>query len=378
MFLLRYVTILIDMDDKLLENLLDISRQLAETRELKPLLEVALQTALDTFNAERGYLILLDENGEADYRLRRTRDGAEIEKPEADVSQTILQQVIHSQQDLVTADALSDPGLSDASSVHMLRIRSVICVPLIARQRSIGALYMENRSMPAIFTNQDLKPLKLFASQAAIAIENAALNDDLEERVAARTAALQHEIEERKLLQAALEVMARTDQLTGISNRRHFFEVGQSELIRARRYHHPLSLIMFDCDHFKQINDTFGHLAGDEALREITRRICAELRSSDVFARYGGEEFVILLVETSLAKARQVAERLRQAIASEAMHYAAHSFPVTISLGLAAFDSKSDASLDKLLEQVDLALYAAKQAGRNQVQIYTSPSPDWS
>ena len=135
---------------------------------------------------------------------------------------------------------------------------------------------------------------------------------------------------------------------------------------------------MFDCDHFKQINDTFGHLAGDEALREITRRICAELRSSDVFARYGGEEFVILLVETSLAKARQVAERLRQAIASEAMHYAAHSFPVTISLGLAAFDSKSNASLDKLLEQVDLALYAAKQAGRNQVQIYTSPSPDWS
>jgi hypothetical protein len=229
----------------------------------------------------------------------------------------------------------------------MLRIRSVICVPLIARQRSIGALYMENRSMPAIFTNQDLKPLKLFASQAAIAIENAALTDDLEERVTARTAALQREIEGANCCKPPW-VMAPPTSYRHL-NRAISSRSGK----RTDRAALPSSV--FDhvhCDHFKQINDTGRRLATKPC--EITHR-ASRTAQQRCLARYGGE-FVVLLVKPA-GKARQVANACaRPSPASDAQLSSPSAWAWQLS-------TASDASLDKLLEQVDLARMPPSRPG---------------
>ena len=171
-----------------------------------------------------------------------------------------------------------------------------------------------------------------------------------------------------KELEATLareRALARTDDLTAAFNRRHFFDLGRHELAVARRYHQPLCLILFDVDHFKRINDTAGHDAGDEVLRRVARIVRGHLRESDVFARYGGEEFVILLPRTATSEALVVAERIRTAIADDATVTSQGVRVLTISSGVAQLLSGED-SLDLLIQRADEALYVAKQQGRNR------------
>ena len=180
------------------------------------------------------------------------------------------------------------------------------------------------------------------------------------------------DITARKAIEKELETtlareraLARTDDLTSAFNRRHFFDLARHELAVARRYHQALSLILFDVDHFKRINDTAGHDAGDEVLRRVARIARAHLRESDVFARYGGEEFVMLLPRTATSEAVVVAERIRTAIADDAKVTSQGVRVVTISSGVAELRSGDD-TLDLLIRRADGALYAAKQQGRNR------------
>jgi diguanylate cyclase (GGDEF)-like protein len=151
-----------------------------------------------------------------------------------------------------------------------------------------------------------------------------------------------------------------------VYNRRHVEDVLRRELDRASRHERPLALAMVDADHFKAINDTYGHQAGDEVLRTISERCQRTLRSHDVFGRYGGEEFVVVFPETSLADAGAVAERLRAAVADRPVQIGDQTLPVTVSIGLAAFAPGLD--LEKLFQRADSALYSAKQDGRNLVR----------
>lgn len=161
-----------------------------------------------------------------------------------------------------------------------------------------------------------------------------------------------------------LSRMANTDRLTGLWNRRHFEEVVAHEMIEADRYHLQLSMLIFDIDHFKAVNDQYGHLAGDQVLIELSRIARQQTRDSDLLARWGGEEFVILMPNTGPIDATTVAEKIRSAFAS-------HRFPdlgtVTASFGIAAF--RAQESLDRWISRADGALYEAKQAGRNRVQL---------
>ena len=158
------------------------------------------------------------------------------------------------------------------------------------------------------------------------------------------------------------------DGMTGIYNRRHFMAMADSEFAKAIRYDLPLSIIMIDADHFKQINDSFGHKAGDGVLQAITKSIQSCLRSGDILARYGGEEFVLLMPYTDHKGALEVGERIRHAIASKpVLCDGGVSIPVTVSMGISAM-SRDIVSVEELLKRSDLALYRAKDNGRNQVQ----------
>jgi diguanylate cyclase (GGDEF)-like protein len=160
------------------------------------------------------------------------------------------------------------------------------------------------------------------------------------------------------------------DGLTGAHNKRYFIEFLEREIARCQRYERPLSLLMFDIDHFKGINDTHGHLTGDYVLKELARRLLGRIRKEELLARYGGEEFAVVLPETSHDGAMQFAEQIRRLIASEPFEYEGDSFPVTISVGVATLAGSYPGQPADPLEFIrgaDTNLYAAKRGGRNQV-----------
>ena len=181
---------------------------------------------------------------------------------------------------------------------------------------------------------------------------------------------------EQILLMQRLGDLATVDGLTGAYNRRHFFEVGRTEVARAWRYGHPISLIILDLDHFKRVNDTWGHEAGDRVLHEACRIIKSQLRSVDIFGRYGGEEFAILLPETSPEPAVLVAERLRQSLAAQAVKVTDEaSVSITASVGVAGAARIGEESIDGLIRRADGAMYKAKEAGRDCVRL-SDPAAD--
>lgn len=163
-----------------------------------------------------------------------------------------------------------------------------------------------------------------------------------------------------------LRVIATTDALTGLSNRRHFTEQAERVIERAVFENAPLSLLMLDLDHFKRINDTFGHPAGDRVLRRFAEILQREVRPGDLCGRFGGEEFLVLLPSANMAEARTVAERLRQSVAAEAIDLGEQETRITVSIGIAHLGSSAD-NLHSLLQRADRRLYAAKAAGRNRV-----------
>jgi diguanylate cyclase (GGDEF)-like protein len=157
------------------------------------------------------------------------------------------------------------------------------------------------------------------------------------------------------------------DALTDIHNKRYLLEFLDRELSRSARYARPLSLIMFDIDRFKGINDELGHLGGDFTLRELAACVKGSIRKEELFARYGGEEFVIVLPETPLESCVTVAERLRQLIERHLFQYEGKAYPVTISLGVAATEGGQTLTPHELVRLADEKLYQAKNAGRNRV-----------
>ncbi len=175
------------------------------------------------------------------------------------------------------------------------------------------------------------------------------------------------DISERKKLESELKRQARIDLLTGLNNRRHFFELAENELERAKRHSAPLTVLMLDVDHFKLVNDTYGHHVGDMVLQKLSEVCVKTLRGIDILGRLGGEEFAILLPETKSEQALEVAERLRLAVAGATVPLEqGGSVHLTVSIGVTSLVA-TDARIDDVLKRADTALYAAKNAGRNRV-----------
>ncbi len=179
------------MEQSLLQRILDISRHMAETRALEPLLNYVIDEAIQLVGAERGYIVLVQSDGSLEIRVKRGQGGETLVDEDDPISKSVFNEVVESGKSVIIRDAINDPQFGTAQSVICLQLRSIMCVPFVARGETIGAIYVENRSIRNRFKEDDLPPLTLFANQAAVAIENAAINDELEARVAARTKELE-------------------------------------------------------------------------------------------------------------------------------------------------------------------------------------------
>lgn len=167
------------------------------------------------------------------------------------------------------------------------------------------------------------------------------------------------------------QVASRTDSLTGAFNRRYFFELLDYEFAASRRYEHPLSLVLFDVDFLKKVNDTYGHLAGDEMLKKAAQVVHGQLRETDILARYGGDEFVILLTNTGEREASRMLDRIQREVQSAYIVYEGEKLGITISAGVASLQPGMDKT-DQIVSQADQAMYAAKNSGRNRMVIFSN------
>lgn len=179
---------------------------------------------------------------------------------------------------------------------------------------------------------------------------------------------IHNSVQQSKELETLKQQVVR-DSMTQLFNHQHFRQLLQSEIARAERYKRPLSLIFGDIDHFKAINDTFGHLAGDRVIKALATKLRMETRVSDHAARYGGEEFAVILTETTAEGAKVIAERLRSEIESMEIIYDGQSISTTLSFGIAGMTDTKNASIDELIGQADKALYQAKEQGGNRCII---------
>jgi two-component system cell cycle response regulator len=253
-------------------------------------------------------------------------------------------------EDLHTSPMYEDLRKEWAANGTQIPIRSVIALPFTLGKVQAGVFFLRRMVDEPPLTNEDVEFADSVIKAAVAAIHRAQV------------------IETTRADNARLEVLAHTDPLTQVLNRRALTVRLASELERARRYDSVITLLMVDLDHFKQVNDTFGHLVGDEVLREVATLLQNEVRSVDVVARYGGEEFVCVLPETSLAGATTFAERIREHVAATPFASSlGEPVHLTASIGVSSYPSTTINTVDDLFARADEALYRAKADGRNRV-----------
>lgn len=311
-------------------ELYEAATQVSGSLDLDETLQKIARGAAASTDAASSTIVLFDDLGEVTHLVDWEVGEIEVRK------EGISHQVWDTGRPAVLCDfAMTPPGTINPRLLALGR-RAAVCLPLQVRERVRGVMWVHYNE-PRRVAEEDLHLVASFANQAAIAIENA--------RLFAET---------RRL--------ANTDALTGLYNHRYFYHLLDTEVKRARRYGRSLSLIMLDIDHFKQYNDRYGHLAGDEALRCLAQILRKNSRRVDTVARYGGEEFSIILPETDLVQAAVQAERLRTAAAEQQWPEGS----LTISLGAAALLPEMT-RVEDLVRDADRALYQAKEAGRNKV-----------
>jgi diguanylate cyclase (GGDEF)-like protein len=239
-------------------------------------------------------------------------------------------------------------------------VNSVVMMPLATVKRTVGAVMAATPVNQDLITQETLKLLSILTKQCALVVENTRLYERL-----------RNEHESLEKANREISILYQTDSLTGCYNRGYLNEHLPREIKRALRYRHPLSLAMCDLDHFKAINDNYGHQCGDDVLKAIVRHIQELIRvDADWLARYGGEEFLLVLPETKIDHGCLLAERLRAHLAKLPIHWAEGKLTITASFGVTGFDGAyppERLTPDNLIAAADRCLYRAKNEGRNRV-----------
>ncbi len=332
-----------------LSILYNISQAVNFIDDLKRLISVILDKAIETVNAEKGSLMLYDPSdntlqvkvvyGLKDKEHEDAINNGSIECRKMSPSQGIAGKVFTERKSIITNLGGLDPRFNQMS--EDINVSSLICVPLVAKGECIGIINITNKKNGKLFNKKDLEFVEALANQAAIAVDNAQLYE-----------------------------LATKDGLTKLYIHRHFYMLLESEIKRVQRYHHVLTLLMFDIDNFKRVNDTYGHLAGDMVLKEIASVILKTIRHVDIAARYGGEEFTVILPETTAINGVIIAERLRQRISEIKINVTPEIvLSPTVSMGVAEYPNAAE-DIKGLIDAADKALYTSKENGKNCIHLY--------
>lgn len=275
---------------------------------------------------------------------------------------TICHYAMLSEDDLVLDDVTRIAGLRDVPTVKSLGVRAYVGIPLITEDGSVIGNFCAIEFNPRQWSERDVDILRELAHSAMREID---LRMAIQEAVTANSRLLE-QMNKVAELNSQLEILATTDALTGLQNRRKFEHSLDQELLIVERRSTPLSLLVIDVDHFKQVNDTHGHAAGDQVLKAVALQLGSYARNIDMLARIGGEEFAVILPDTGADSALMIAQRMRAAIANADWSAAAlPGMALTISLGAATLLPGEAAH--SLLARADQAMYAAKSQGRNRV-----------
>ncbi len=314
------------------EKLNDLSRTLSTTLNLDDLLDSAVLQAVGLANAVACLIFLNSEDG-LFYKVSYPTNAKDLLLPEGHNQKTGERFNEFAKASMQTGQSI----LLDQDWTPVSQNPDIILIPLVVGEKKHGVLVFM-ASAQTIFTRNDLPILESAGRHMAAAVENARLFQEI-------------------------QLLAQIDSLTGLYSRRHLLALAEHEFKYSSRYRQPFSLIMIDIDHFKVINDTFGHAVGDKTLKEISLSLRNSVRGVDIVGRYGGEEFMVVLTNTQLSEACVMAERLRKQISN----LKEQTLEITASFGVAQLDQGKDSSLETVIQRADTALYAAKKAGRNRV-----------
>lgn len=330
----------------------DIAKALTSTLEVREVLGLVMQKVSELLKPRNWSLMLYDEaRGRLHFEIAVGEGAERLKDLEIAPGEGIAGAVFSSGKPRRVDDVTLEPMFSSRfDEQSRFRTRSVLAVPLVARGRCLGVIELVNGAGDAPFSDDDLQSVTGIADFAAIAIENARNFRRVQE-------------------------LTITDEHTGLYNARHLRQLLESEVVRAQRFSHPLSLIFLDLDHFKSVNDTHGHLVGSALLTEVGQLLVSCIRQVDSAFRYGGDEYAVLLVETDRAGARVTAERILQGFRSrQFLQVRGLSIQLTASVGLATYPEDAQAGID-LLNVADQAMYRAKARGRDRVMAASDAEP---
>jgi diguanylate cyclase (GGDEF)-like protein len=325
-----------------LTTLNELGRAMASTLQLEELLSTTARSTLRDMERASALTVGLWAQKDGGYRFRVWARGAE--SPEDRMvprGEGVDGWVLQNKATLLVEDLWEEGQIFSALPQDRdSQVRSWLGVPLVVYDESIGVLSVQSAE-PRAFGEDDRRLLEAIGQQAAVAIENARLYE-----------------------------LATVDGLTGLYVRRYFDQRLEEEWMRSARYHTAFAVVLFDLDDFKCVNDRFGHQAGDRLLRESAQVLRRKMRAVDIPARYGGEEFALLLPRTSSADAAIVANRIRTDLAEHRLSVDGREIGVTASIGVAAYPECGDVDAIEVLHRADLALYQAKESGKNRVCVY--------
>lgn len=328
--------------DNKLNFLADITKSIMSILDKEKLLNTLLDKSLELIHAEQGSLMLLDhESSELVVEARRSVDDVVHEKMRFKKGEGISGMVLE-KGSLLVEDIETDPRIRQVNRPRY-RTKSFVSVPIKIDDRPLGVLNLSCKIKGDVFDADDLNLIESFINNTVIAIERSILYKETED----------------------LQKLSITDHLTGIYNRRYLNQRLSEEITRYNRYKNPFSFMMLDLDKFKQYNDTFGHVAGDNLLKKLAYVMDKALRTIDIAARFGGDEFVAILPQTPKTDAIQIANRLKDKIDAELREHNIE-MPLSLSMGLATYPDDAS-SIMELIEKTDQALYLAKKGGGNRI-----------